>query len=240
MLPTHKEEFNTELVIPINKSIQSIEGVERLDLFTSFAKESGIVKREELYKDGLHLNDAGYEVWLDLLLKKLNPSPAVDAESEADLRKNGAFGFPANAARLHCDDDNLRVQSWNDESDWLNIETPPTLEELNGKVVLIDFWATWCGPCVAGIPHLNELAEKHKADGLQILSFTNQSQKGIENFLKDTAMNYPIGVASDLSLEYGVTGIPHAFIIGRDGKLIWEGNPTAKILDAEIDKALNR
>ena len=125
-------------------------------------------------------------------------------------------------------------------TDWLNVDSPPTLESLKGKVVVLDFWATWCGPCVAGIPHLNELHEKHADEGLQILAFTDQSRKGIENFQKTTEVSYPSAVGSNLHTIYGVTGFPTAFIIGRDGKVFWSGNPAGdrEEMDAKIAEAL--
>lgn len=125
---------------------------------------------------------------------------------------------------------------------WLNTDETPTLESLEGKVVLIDFWATWCGPCVAGIPHLNDLHEKYFKDGLRVLSFTDQSQKGIENFQKTTTVKYPSAVGSNLHQIYGISGFPHAFLIGRDGKVFWHGNPAAEreVMDAKILEALKQ
>src|SRR5262249_19969563 len=84
-------------------------------------------------------------------------------------------------------------------TDWLNTDKPPTLAGLKGKVVVVEFWATWCGPCVAGIPHLNKLHDELGPKGLRILSFTDQSKQGIENFLKKTPMKYTLGVGSELA-----------------------------------------
>jgi thiol-disulfide isomerase/thioredoxin len=119
-------------------------------------------------------------------------------------------------------------------NDWLNTENTPTLAGLKGKVVVVEFWATWCGPCVAGIPHLNKIHEEYGPKGLVLLSFTDQSKTGIENFMKDKPMKYVLGTGSELASEYGVRGIPHAFIIGRDGKVAWHGNPN----DKDFDKLL--
>jgi thiol-disulfide isomerase/thioredoxin len=122
--------------------------------------------------------------------------------------------------------------------DWLNTDRPPTLAGLKGKVVVVDFWATWCGPCVEGIPHLNGLHADYGPKGLAILSFTDQSKQGIERFMRRTPMRYVVGTGSELAAEYGVGGLPHAFVIGRDGKVVWEGDPGDKEFDKRVLAAL--
>jgi thiol-disulfide isomerase/thioredoxin len=123
-------------------------------------------------------------------------------------------------------------------ADWLNSAKPPTLAGLKGRVVVLDFWATWCVPCVKGIPRLNKLHDDHAADGLAVLTFTDQSKKGIEAFMKGTPIKYVVGTGSELSSDYGVAGLPHAFVIGRDGKLLWEGDPDDKEFEKQIKAAL--
>jgi len=125
-------------------------------------------------------------------------------------------------------------------ADWLNTDSPQTLVDLRGNVVLIEFWATWCGPCVAGIPHLNEIQKKFRPDGLRILSFTDQDRETVEAFQKNarSPIEYTIGVGSNLDMTYGVTGIPHAFLVGRNGKLLWHGHPASPECEEKIEAAL--
>ena len=125
---------------------------------------------------------------------------------------------------------------------WINWkgDQPPTPEFLRGKVVVVEFWATWCGPCIAGIPHLNEIHEKHAKDGLVLLSLTDQSRAHVEEFVKQKDMRYTVGVKSQTADAYGVSGIPAAFVIGRDGKLLWSGHPAREEFERAIVEALKQ
>jgi thiol-disulfide isomerase/thioredoxin len=100
-----------------------------------------------------------------------------------------------------------------------------TLADLRGRVVLIDFWATWCGPCVAAIPHVKELYQKFQDKGLVVIGHTDGSSTNLEQFIKDKQIPYVISLGSDLGKAYGVTGIPHVFLIDVDGKIAWQGHP---------------
>jgi thiol-disulfide isomerase/thioredoxin len=122
--------------------------------------------------------------------------------------------------------------------DWLNTPIPPSLAALKGKVVVVEFWATWCAPCVASIPHLNKLHKEYSQNGLVILSFTDQSKEEIQKFKPKEPIQYIVGTGSNLSAEYGSGGVPYAFVIGRDGRLAWHGTPTDRIFDSQIHLAL--
>jgi thiol-disulfide isomerase/thioredoxin len=122
--------------------------------------------------------------------------------------------------------------------DWLNSK-PATLGSLRGKVILLDFWATWCGPCVESIPHLNRLQEEYADKSFTILSFTEQDRSGIERFTNQTPMHYAVGTESNTTFDrYGITGIPQAFLVDASGKIVWEGNSGDKSLDGAIQGAL--
>jgi thiol-disulfide isomerase/thioredoxin len=125
--------------------------------------------------------------------------------------------------------------------DWLNAANAQSLKALRGKTVLVEFWATWCGPCLQSIPHLNELQAKYADKGFVILSFTEQSRQGIEPFLKRTPMQYAIGVESPDTFDaYGIVSIPQAFLVDASGTINWEGSSGDKSLDEAIQAALTR
>jgi len=119
---------------------------------------------------------------------------------------------------------------------WLNTE-PLTLESQRGKVVVLEFWATWCPPCRASIPHLNELFKKYKDQGVTFISLTNEPRETVEPFVKQMEMAYPIGGGSPSGRAYKVRGIPHVFVIDRSGKVAWEGHPMQN-LEEVIQKQL--
>ncbi len=86
---------------------------------------------------------------------------------------------------------------------WFNTEDL-TLTKLRGGVVVVDFWAIWCGPCVRAIPHIRELSEKF--DSITFISLTNERNEtsNIESFVVEHDMDYPIGTGSRSFSDYGV------------------------------------
>jgi hypothetical protein len=91
---------------------------------------------------------------------------------------------------------------------------------------------------VQSIPHLNELSEKHAKQGLVILSLTDQKRDHVEKFMEGRPMSYTIGVRSTSADDYGVRGIPHAFIVGRNGVLVWHGHPGEPEFEQHLADAL--
>jgi thiol-disulfide isomerase/thioredoxin len=117
--------------------------------------------------------------------------------------------------------------------------TPVTAASLRGKVVVVEFWATWCGPCRQSIPHLNELHEKLKDKGVVIVGISSgEAERTVEEFAKSMSMKYHVGVDTGKTSEVymkGVDGIPHAFVVDRKGKVAWAGHPMAG-MDAVLTK----
>jgi thiol-disulfide isomerase/thioredoxin len=122
--------------------------------------------------------------------------------------------------------------------EWINLKTPATVKSLRGKVLVLEFWATWCGPCAQGIPHLNELYKKYAEKDVQLLSFVKEGHQTMDRFLQKTPVSYPIALESTSLEDYGISGIPHAFVVDRAGKIIWHGYPDASEMDKVITAAL--
>lgn len=110
---------------------------------------------------------------------------------------------------------------------------------LRGKLVVVEFWATWCGPCVAAIPHLNELAKKFDGRPVVFVSLTDEDEAPVAKFLQRKPMKGWVGLDPDRSVfdAYGVRGIPHTVLVGPDGTLIAATNPT-DVTEAVLEEIL--
>jgi peroxiredoxin len=98
------------------------------------------------------------------------------------------------------------------------------LSDLRGKAVLLNFWATWCGPCKIEMPWFVDLQNQYRAQGLQIVgvAMDDASKADIAKFAKDMGVNYPILIGKEaVGDQYGgVPALPETFLIGRDGKIV--------------------
>ncbi|MBW3635564.1 MAG: TlpA family protein disulfide reductase [Armatimonadetes bacterium] len=120
---------------------------------------------------------------------------------------------------------------------------PRSIAGYRGKVVLIDFWATWCGPCVAEIPTVLNNYQKYKAQGFDVLGVSlDEDKKALTDFVKARKLPWPQlfdgkGWKTANATRYGVRGIPFTLLIGRDGKIA-AVNPRGPQLEKAIQKAL--
>ncbi|MDE0887970.1 MAG: redoxin domain-containing protein [Phycisphaerales bacterium] len=104
-----------------------------------------------------------------------------------------------------------------------------------GKVTVMEFWATWCGPCKAGMPHLSELQKEYKDQGVDIIGVSNEKLALVESFIAkpqwDKKTNYTIAVDRDGATNNAYmkaakrSGIPCAFVVDGEGKVAWIGHP---------------
>ena len=98
------------------------------------------------------------------------------------------------------------------------------LADLKGKVVLLNFWATWCGPCRLEIPWFVELQEKYRDQGFRVVGISvDDPPEALPPFAKRFKVNYPLVVGvdrEDVQKAYGpIFGVPITFIIGRNGRI---------------------
>ncbi len=122
---------------------------------------------------------------------------------------------------------------------------PTRLSDFRGKAVLLNFWATWCGPCKIEMPWFVELQNQYGSQGFQIVgvAMDDASKQDIAKFAKDMGVNYPILIGKEaVGDQYGgIPALPETFLIGRDGKIvdkIFGLRGKAEIEDS-VKKALN-
>lgn len=139
------------------------------------------------------------------------------------------------------------------EGEWVKGE--PVTEFEPGKVYVMEFWATWCGPCIAAIPHVTELQKKHADDGLVVIgqNVFETDASAVKPFVEQmgdkmdyrVVMDSPSGPEGHMATKWmqaaGQNGIPCSFIIDQQGKIAWIGHPMqmdeplAKIIAGEYD-----
>lgn len=104
---------------------------------------------------------------------------------------------------------------------WLNDE--PKRE---GKVVMIDFWATWCGPCRALIPELNGIQKEFK-DDLVVIGVSDEAESKVKGFMEKTTVSYAMAIDTKAKMKnaLAVDGIPHVMVVDSKGVVRWQGFP---------------
>jgi len=99
---------------------------------------------------------------------------------------------------------------------------PLSLSDYQGKVVLLDFWATWCAPCRSEIPAFIRLQSRYRNQGFQVIGVSvDSSPRPVKKFYQDYMMNYPVAMCDDFTRRIygGLRGVPSTFLIGRDGRV---------------------
>lgn len=103
--------------------------------------------------------------------------------------------------------------------------TPLKLSDFRGKIVILNFWASWCNPCVEEFPSMMKLIEEFKGDVAVVAVTSEESKVDVETFMKAFALpkpNFEVVWDADKAVmqKYGVEKVPESFLVGRDGKLL--------------------
>jgi peroxiredoxin len=119
---------------------------------------------------------------------------------------------------------------------------PVSLADFKGKVVVLDFWATWCPPCKREIPDFIELQSQYGSRGLQIVGIGLDEPEKLKAFAISHGMNYSVLMGTDdIAMKYGgISGIPTTFIIDKSGKIVnrFEGFRSKDVFENEIRRLL--
>jgi thiol-disulfide isomerase/thioredoxin len=110
---------------------------------------------------------------------------------------------------------------------WLNADGKEiTLKSLRGKMVLVEFWATWCPPCRAAIPELEKFHQQLRNRGVVVLALSGEKDKDkIEAFIKEHKMSYIVGYGDKSGKDYHVRTIPTAFVVDPKGVVVFVSSP---------------
>jgi len=117
------------------------------------------------------------------------------------------------------------------------------LAKMTDKVVLVDFWATWCGPCVAEMPNVVAAYAKYKDKGFEVVGISlDEDKAAVEKFIADKKMPWPQyfdgkGWGNEIAQRFGISGIPATFLVGKGGKIV-ASDLRGPALEEAIEKAL--
>lgn len=191
----------------------------------------------------------GVRNWLGLgcclasIMSLVTCSDKTGSEEAASGREQSAFGQPSHVQ-------SVPVVSWRTLDG-----VGQSAAAYKGKVLIVDFWATWCGPCKVAIPDLNDLYGQYAVKGLVIVgvSVDKTSPESVKEFVEQFRITYPV-VTGDRSVEeaYGqamappqnrVTSLPTTFVINREGQVVksyvgYQSSVSRKQLEADINQLL--
>jgi thiol-disulfide isomerase/thioredoxin len=147
------------------------------------------------------------------------------------------LGFDLPAAKIGDPAAPLAIKEW--------IKGKPVDVKDGKNVYVVEFWATWCGPCRVSIPHLTEVQKKLKDKGVVVVGISDETADKVKPFVETQGekMDYVVALDDERKTSkaymqaFNQNGIPHAFIVSKEGKVVWHGHPMDgmdKVLDEII------
>ncbi len=195
-----------------------------------------------LLEDGTF--DKGGKNWLGLMAKQVEISGAARTAGGKQWLKVNQLRVlgDTNAAANQSAEKLIGTEAELALKDLFNVEQK--LSSYRGRIVIVNFWATWCGPCVKEMPELSALQNEYAALGVQVIGAAAdkfENAKEVRQFIKTAKLNFPIwlGAATEDMARFGLgPALPGTAIIGRDGKIvaIFNGVINAAEVKAKLDK----
>jgi peroxiredoxin len=145
------------------------------------------------------------------------PSSASVATPNVPSSHDQAFGLVPPKERPVAPDFTLKT---------VDGKTVHLADAIKSGPVMLDFWATWCGPCHDEMPHLDAIYQQYKGRGLQLYGVNAEEVPSVRAYIHDNHILFPVVMDANqqVSTDYGVNAIPVTLVIGRDGK-VWAGCP---------------
>jgi thiol-disulfide isomerase/thioredoxin len=202
--------------------------------------EPSVLKAQMLSEFTDYLSDSPYTA---LAVRALNESlPTLRASDDAGVQERIPM-LEGLARRLNLPGNEMELEGTfldGQKLDW---------DSYRGKVVLVDFWATWCGPCRAEVPNILANFEKYHDKGFEVIGISLDERRGdAESYVAQTKIPWPSlfhegsqegGWANPMAVKYGITGIPTAILIDQQGKVV-SMQARGRRLGAELEKLLGQ
>lgn len=114
-----------------------------------------------------------------------------------------------------------------------------TLSSFKGKVIILDFWATWCPPCKIEIPYLIELYNKYKDDGLIVCGVGIDRKPALESFVREYGINYLTLIGTQqIAQQWGIRAIPTTYILDKDGRIAFKHTGFAPGMESQFEEEI--
>lgn len=130
------------------------------------------------------------------------------------------------------------------------VQGKPVAVAKGDNVFVVEFWATWCGPCMYSIPHLTALQKKYEKDGLVVIGVSDESKETVAPFIakKGDEMQYRVAIdPGNVTWQryagaFGTegAGIPQAFVMNKEGRIVWQGHPMDEEMEVQIASLLGK